>query len=523
MTLALRIPTWMTGLALVLATSRGIATPPEKSESFPQILTYGQLMSLSEDKQIIYIQGLRRILVELAAYPQNGNRLITGNKDFRSPATTEPAAVSVEISLANPPPSEPSVPANNAPAAKVTLPIPTATTDTGANINSADGKTAKAVSQPGSQANPDGNNVATSPSTSDQLPVMSDADIKKLSLDQIVPRIPSEGSKNISCDKERGIVLFTPSGNPNVRGCRMASFLPRSSCNLTQFVPVSQESNGLFFCMTKASFDALNEADRNKLRAPHPKAKPDTTAWKYFNEAQPPYRQPSPPSPSASTENNPSPKTTAAPAPTEKCQIPSLPACQTTDPEQARRDFYNDPKAPNTCVYAGNISQYKGPTRARNGCKRVSESPLKLTTGQPLSCDNRKDAICNPLLFGVKNDGTAICLPPPHGQVTSRCDKHPIATVENAKTFVTNNVNGLQDAWNDFRNGFNELCYNSKSSHNFHCAECAVMATRLAELNKIVIGNCSGGASTGKSTSPQPANEQPSENSGNAETTYHGP
>jgi len=489
MIFALRTPAWVAGLVLIFAASQGIAASSEKPASFPQILSYEQLMSLPKYKQIQYIKGIREILVELATTP--GGRMVSQNEgrpgdNFRSPAASNNA--SVVIQEASPPAAASSAAAPASTAAQAEAP----TDGTGPATTGDPSAQAAAAPNPTETSSTN----ATSPPVSGQLPVMSDANVNNLTIGQIIPRIPSQGSDDVQCDTRRNIILFTHPADKNIRGCRLGSATYKQSCDLRTFVPVVQQKTGSFFCMTKASFNALSEEDRKKLQVPNPEAPANTTASTFFKQhAQP---SSSPPTQNAS----PADTGTTASSPEANCKAPSL-NCQNLDLNEARQRFYQDSQAPNLCVYAGNISHYVN-EKVQYGCIRVSE--FHVSSDHTLRCDNNKrEAICNPLLFGVNTDGNPICLGPPHRQITNRCNQLSEATVERAQTFLTEQKSGIQESWNELQQKLGALCYKSQSALDFHCTECKIMVKRLAQLNTSVTGKCwdVSTASTGSPTQEQ--------------------
>lgn len=176
-----------------------------------------------------------------------------------------------------------------------------------------------------------------------------------------------------------------------------------------------------------------------------------------------------------------------------------LPAsCSSGNIEKARRQYEQDPEP--FCIYAGGISRYKDGQKRSFACAApfkfcLSSPDCTNNLGEPAKADFEcpsDQVICNPLIFGLQEDGKSPFCVSKQSQATQSCDQlanteksavHPLlSTGESASGWK--NTTGLREAWNEFANRINRMCHENKTAKVLQCRECHVIKQRLFNLNK---------------------------------------
>jgi hypothetical protein len=176
----------------------------------------------------------------------------------------------------------------------------------------------------------------------------------------------------------------------------------------------------------------------------------------------------------------------------KECGLPTeLPkTCNATAIEAARGKFYK--RNPSVCIYGGAFSVYKNGRPVPGECVAINH----ICTDGKDECDKSSkfykgckddEALCNPLLFNLKSDGSALCTKRGH-DVTRDCataSDHLGVTV----TYVQDRFEDLPEGhriakqWNDFADKFNDLCLANSNSRAFLCRECFEMERRMFHAN----------------------------------------
>lgn len=150
------------------------------------------------------------------------------------------------------------------------------------------------------------------------------------------------------------------------------------------------------------------------------------------------------------------------------------------DLRKQNEDFYR--KNVNTCIYAGNVSHFKTKDNEAKKCEpRYSIPSLKLHCSVGV--------ICNPVVFGVKEDGSAFCATKNDGEATLECDGLASSNPTKA-SWLADNVDKIKGEYDDLANGINNMCGRNQA-RNYYCGECNVILNRLNNLNYFV-GNKNG-------------------------------
>ncbi|HVK61196.1 MAG TPA: hypothetical protein VM432_06580 [Bdellovibrionales bacterium] len=157
-----------------------------------------------------------------------------------------------------------------------------------------------------------------------------------------------------------------------------------------------------------------------------------------------------------------------------------------------RERFYAD-KSNVSCFYGGTITEYldgqKGAGRclgsprfcygANSDC-RMKDNPGEYTT-PAFKCENDRQIICNPLVYGVQPNEKPYCVDR-SANVTASCAE--IAKVGEAITidkFYA--APGVMEGWDAFAKSFNALCTENELSKRFNCRECHLIRQRLVATN----------------------------------------
>lgn len=162
------------------------------------------------------------------------------------------------------------------------------------------------------------------------------------------------------------------------------------------------------------------------------------------------------------------------------------------DKQSARKEF-----AELGCIYAGNLSVYKDPSKPKAGqCNPIGEAAFG---GKKFSCSGKGQTLCNPLIFGVQDfaSGKGHCVKGENS--TMECGKKGDAN--KTAGFIQSLEPGIAKAeWEKLREGLKKLVASciyeegkgsaaSKASSAFHCKECQVIAKRVVELRKVAASN----------------------------------
>jgi hypothetical protein len=209
------------------------------------------------------------------------------------------------------------------------------------------------------------------------------------------------------------------------------------------------------------------------------------------------------------------PAAAAAPAAQNSCPLTQA---KCSSPSAAQMNAFRKESNQKFCIYGGVMSQYKenapipqgqygsngsfNQNRVVNGCQPVttycfSASNSKQGNGicddpskADLKCDGKSQTLCNPLMFGTGGTAdkpTAICVP--QGTTATQ------ACVDKTKSFSSkdwlNNppkINGekipVADSWNGFAARFNAACSTFEQSKAAQCDECNILRQKVANLNK---------------------------------------
>jgi hypothetical protein len=184
------------------------------------------------------------------------------------------------------------------------------------------------------------------------------------------------------------------------------------------------------------------------------------------------------------------PATTDVPDALAKCD-PDSETPKTCDPGEveAARSKYASDQTQLDCIYAGGISTYLDGKKRAYHCQAPTKFCFASTT-----CSNKTDEdvqvdyscksnqiICNPLVFGLKANGDAVCVSK-SAHATSQCDEEAPSAGEGISPLDEKHP-GIKDAWNDFADRLFNLCHTDQTAATLHCAECDIIAKRLFKLN----------------------------------------
>lgn len=198
--------------------------------------------------------------------------------------------------------------------------------------------------------------------------------------------------------------------------------------------------------------------------------------------------RPAPDGKSGKTSPKPAEKPAKKPGKLPQCQ--SLKPTCADDREQARKDFFSNKRA---CVYAGNISQYKGSKPTKYGCKAKSFVTLK----HEYKCTS--GVMCNPLVFcvpDVKSD-KAYCAK--RGmEATDECNHIAKRDPGCIETLIKDYV--AKETWDQFLVDLKQVCTTDQASARFHCKECRIMYDRIFNLNTQYFGDLCVKNAAGKQT-----------------------
>jgi hypothetical protein len=168
---------------------------------------------------------------------------------------------------------------------------------------------------------------------------------------------------------------------------------------------------------------------------------------------------------------------------------PTLDRCEDTMPKtreeqrKARSEFLAT--NPESCVFAGNISTYD--RTSRGYCTPPTRMTYKDASGQSqtLRCTRNQQTrkvqvLCNPMLFGLKEDGTALCV---EANATASRSCREQGSVRRADEFLKKAQNAA-DLWNDFMGKLNKTCEPNSQSRKYFCGVCRLMFRRLHEMRR---------------------------------------
>jgi hypothetical protein len=241
-------------------------------------------------------------------------------------------------------------------------------------------------------------------------------------------------------------------------------------------IPVKQTKEGKFTCITRESFNQIAD---EKIRKAFCTSRADATSAQAIEFAKncpadgAKIASPAEPAAKASVQ-----------ASASGCEQPEPSTC--ADFEQAKTDYHKESNH-STCIYAGNFSSYPANRATFGNCDR----PRKAFG---LKCDDQPGTvICNPLIFGVHKDGSAICIPT-SATATQKCNdevddlQKPTSALGYQEDYLAQGP--FKDHWDEFANKFNSSCFPSDSPiARFHCSECIVMRKRLLKMQLNVAGN----------------------------------
>lgn len=179
--------------------------------------------------------------------------------------------------------------------------------------------------------------------------------------------------------------------------------------------------------------------------------------------------------------------------------------CTASRIEAARKKYASD--ANPDCIYAGSVSVYKDGQKKSFACMPPTKfcfgsgncaSEIGTKMEAAYSCASGQ-VICNPMLFGIKSDGeTPFCVSR-QKNATLACESessgekahHPFLSSK-AKPTGWKKTTGLREAWDEFARRLFQLCHKNQTSMVLHCRECHVIKKRLFDLNVAVRGvkNC---------------------------------
>lgn len=418
--------------------------PAEIGKRFPELLTYRQMMTLSPEKRQAYLDGVAAMLVEIAqiSREKRDDMVVQEARELQGrfialQMLLVPAEASGGRGLYHPPPA------------------------------------------------------------------------KKYQPSEAVPRRKGSGllSENWTCDSVSGangreLVTF----DYRLGTCRLADELKSGkACEAGAFVEVALKTGASVknrarsikrYCVPQASWDMLSMDRREQLSRPEGATSVADQFNYFWNDEKLPNSveialggranvgdvaasiKPKAEKSAGSTAEAPKAEAVGA----GSCDAGQF-ACEGTWAER-RKAYYDDPNV-TTCVFSGNVSEFIGGKKTPGRCTPVFS--LKVSqTGPTYQCLTRADTMCNPLVFGVDTEGRPFCVPA-KGDATKRCDE---ASTEQTRKpdFLAQNISGLQESWEKFREGMNALCKTSEASRRFHCEECRVMADRLAALNASTTG-----------------------------------
>ncbi|HVK62700.1 MAG TPA: hypothetical protein VM432_14170, partial [Bdellovibrionales bacterium] len=197
-----------------------------------------------------------------------------------------------------------------------------------------------------------------------------------------------------------------------------------------------------------------------------------------------------------------------AAAPAEKTGCDVLPkeapeSCNNGAIKTAGTQFYS--RETESCIYAGNFTSY----RSRKPVPGQCNAPSKFCVGSPncrntagesieatFSCEDGQ-VICNPLLFGVQNDGKPFCIAR-NVSATKECAKISENDDDRADdlfgkpAFKGSEIPGLQEAWDEFANQFNRMCHGDEVTRQFMCRECHIINRRMVDIHFTIVepGQC---------------------------------
>ena len=162
-----------------------------------------------------------------------------------------------------------------------------------------------------------------------------------------------------------------------------------------------------------------------------------------------------------------------------------LPSCRSLKPqcqdrESARTEFFSNKKR--ACVYAGNVSKYRGPKPTKYGCEPKSFVSL----GHEYKCPS--GVLCNPLVFCVPDPKKDNAFCAKRGmEATAECERLAPKDPGCLNTLLTEFVK--KETWNQFLIDLKQVCTNDQASAKFHCKECRIMYDRIFALNTEFLGN----------------------------------
>ena len=407
--------------AMVLTSTSGQAVNKVKDgESFPQILSYETLLELSPAKRESYIDGLRKMLIEMEATVQK-NRDQASIEDYEN--------FRHEFAL-------------------LEMAFPSAWAQDAAPAAPTEG---------------------------------------------VIPRFENG---NWTCGAAVQGVVF----DHEVGTCRRTSLPLESDCG-EGFEAGYIRSSALFgirsrvtkYCIPKTSWERMSDERRQSLAqttgAPSVRVqiyrKGDGDAANLVLGGHPP-AAPTGTGPGTSPGGTQVDATRTRPGALGACAGHEI-KCEGTRADR-RKKFYDDASI-SSCIFAGNINEFmdkpKRPGRCRNSSTfRFSDH------GHPYTCASARESVCNPLVFCLKKDNTPFCVPAKI-DATKACDAASTADAR-LPDCLNQNIQGLADAWNHYREGFNQLCRNNAASRAFHCDECLIIAKRLADLNALATGDSCG-------------------------------
>ncbi len=178
--------------------------------------------------------------------------------------------------------------------------------------------------------------------------------------------------------------------------------------------------------------------------------------------------------------------------------------CNATTIAAARNQYRADKGAPH-CLYAGNLSHFRDGIKKPGNCIPPTEFSFGNVTyrdshgaklvQRPADFTCAPDqVICSPYVFNLDENGEPFHVPR-GGDATAACDKAArdseggigaIAFFRRLK-----DESGLNNAWNDFAYNINEMCFPDVSNGHpaasvVYCHECQILKSRLYKVHRLV-------------------------------------
>ncbi|RYZ76551.1 MAG: hypothetical protein EOP05_04675 [Proteobacteria bacterium] len=208
----------------------------------------------------------------------------------------------------------------------------------------------------------------------------------------------------------------------------------------------------------------------------------------------------------------------------QECIIPKENECTDGRIEEAKQKLFSmngtkDDGHLQYCMYAGNFSYWKNGRIAQGNCQR----PFEFCYGES-SCRNKEgerikkvsniackpsEVLCNPYIFSISSKGTGYCVAPtatatrqcallsskdgasPNDPIVDRLKNHFLYRYEN--TFEGTDRQGWKRGFDSFAGKLNSLCFDAEKSETArtiaqaYCIECNLIRRRLLAMNAAAI------------------------------------